>query len=103
MTPAELAEFEKSFGGAWYSDRKGREAAAIEALLTEVEKKNVGDLLDQQLGLPTDDEQRGQLERQAVEVAKSSARASWVSAHTGWIGLVIAVVALIVAIIALVK
>ena len=102
MTPRELAEFETSIGGSWYADRKGAEAAAIEALLTEVEKKNIGNSLDQQLGLPTDDEQRGQREQQTLRVAKSSSRASWVSAHAAWLSVVISLVALIVAVIALV-
>ena len=103
MTQTELGEFEKSFGGTWYSRFGGAKTAAIESLLTEVENNpKVGNVLDRKLGLLTDDEQRGQREQQAVEIAQSSARASWVSAHASWVSVVISLVALTVAIIALV-
>ncbi len=103
MTPAGLAEFEKSFGGTWYSDRKGQEAAAIEALLTEVEGKGIGDRLDRRLNLPTDAEQQLELQRKAVATSESSTQASWLSARAAWIVIAIAVASLIIAIIALVK
>lgn len=103
MTQTELGEFEKSFGGTWYSRFGGAKTAAIESLLTEAEHdKSIGNGLDLRLGLLTDDEQRGQCEQEAVEVAKSSARASWVSAHAAWVSVVISLVALTVAVIALV-
>ena len=103
MTLTELAALEKSFGGTWYSRHKADEAAAIAELLAEVDyNKSIGTGLDRKLGLLTDAEQRGQFERQAVEVANSSARASWVSAHAAWVSVGISLVALIVAIIALV-
>ena len=102
MTQTELGEFEKSFGGTWYSRFGGAKTAAIESLLTEAQHdKSIGNVLDRKLGLPTDDEQRGQLEQQAVEIAKSSARASWVSAHAAWVSVVISLIALAVAVIAL--
>ncbi len=100
-TPTELAAFEKSFGGTWYTGHKNDAAAAIESLLTEVEGKGIGDRLDRQLGLPTDAEQQLDLQRKALATSESSTQASWLSAHAGWIAIVIAVASLIVAIIAL--
>ena len=103
MTPTTLTEFEKAFGGTWYTGNRGEEAAAIAALLAQAERnESIGNLLDRRLRLLTDDKQRVQLEEQAVEVAQSSAQASSVSAHTAWVSVVIAIVALVVSVIALV-
>ena len=103
MTPPKLTEFEKSFGGTWYTGNRDDEAAAIEELLSQAERNEIiGYLLDRRLRLLIDDEQRGQLEEQAVEAAQSSAHASSVSAHAALVSLVISLVALIVAVIALV-
>ncbi len=101
MTLTELAAFEKSFGGTWYTGHKDDPAAALESFLTEVEGKGKGDLLDRRLDLSTDAEQQLELQRKAVATSESSTQASWLSAHAGWIGVVIALAALIVAIIAL--
>ncbi len=104
MTLTELAAFEKSFGGTWYSRHERDEAAAIAELLAEADHyKGIGDRLDRRFDLPTEAEQRLELQRKAVATSTSSTRASWASAPAAWIAAVFAVLAAIIAIIALLK
>ena len=103
MTPAKLIEFEKSFGGTWYTGSRGNEAAKIAALLAQAERnKSIGNLLDRGLGLGLDDEEAGHVEGPAVEAAQSSAQASGASAPAVWVSVVISLVALFVSVMALV-
>lgn len=67
----------------------------IKWLLDDAERDNHGDRFDHALSLLTDDEQRLELQKDMVDAAKSSSRASWVSARAALISTVCAVLAVV--------
>ena len=96
MTLTELAAFEKSFGGTWYSRHERDEAAAIAELLAEADHyEAIGNKLDRQFGLPTDAEQQSQLQRDSLETSKSAKRAAWFAAGCAALAIIIAIIALV--------
>ena len=104
MTPPKLIEFEKSFGGTWYTGSRGDEAGKIAALLAQAERNpSIGNLLDRGLGLGLDEEEPGQLEGQAADATQSQAQVSGASTPAAaWVSIVISLVALFLSVMALV-
>ena len=90
-TMEELAELQAAWGGSWY--REGDKEATIKRLLADGAAH--GDDFDRMLDLPTDAEQRLQLQRDSVNAAQSSAKAAWISVIAAVAAIIISVIALI--------
>lgn len=84
--------------GPW---RKRPRESRIKWLLDDAERDNHGDAFDHALVLLTDAEQQVQLQRDMVDAAKSSSRASQMSARSSLISAVCAVLAVVISMLAL--
>ncbi len=69
-------------------------AKRIKWILDAADRPGSGDEHDRASGLPTNDEQHLELQRDAVGSSKSSARAAWISAGCAFVAIIISLIAL---------
>ncbi len=69
----------------------------IRWILDAAERPGSGDAHDRAFGVPTNDEQQLELQRDGLETSKSAVRAAWFSAGCAFLAIIISIIALVVA------